>query len=196
YQTLDAGLGALILFGVVQITMFGLSALAGAGGTRRQVTGAAIAFAGLVYILWPGADAQADTAGAALMILAGIGWAGYTLAGRREPDALAATGANFVLALPVTALAIWLVGSGWQMTPMGYLWAILSGAVTSGLGYALWYKVLPGLSAPVAATVQLSVPVIAIAAGVLLLGESAGWPLVLGTLLVVGGIALAVTRRP
>lgn len=195
YLTLDAGLGALILFGVVQITMFGVTSIFGIPPMPRQVLGAAIAFAGLTYVLWPAGDLRVDPGGAVLMVLAGLGWAAYTLAGRKEPDALAATGANFVVALPVTGAAILALGGGWGMSLSGYGLAILSGAVTSGLGYALWYRVLPQLSPPVAATVQLSVPVIAIAGGVVLLGETAGWRLLSGTVLVLGGIALAVTRR-
>ncbi len=194
YVTLDAGLGALILFGVVQITMFSVSSISGSTPTVRQVIGACIAFVGLAYVLWPAGDIQVDLSGAALMIAAGIGWAAYTLSGRSEPDALAGTGANFVVALPVTALAIVAFSDGWHMTPMGYLLAALSGGVTSGLGYALWYRVLPQLSPAVAATVQLSVPVIAIIAGIALLGETAGLRLAIGATLVLGGIALAVLR--
>ncbi|TMV09878.1 DMT family transporter [Ruegeria sediminis] len=195
YLTLDAGLGALILFGVVQITMFGVTSATGMPPMPRQMAGAVIAFGGLAYILWPAGEVRADPAGAVLMVLAGIGWAVYTLAGRTEPDALAGTGANFVAALPVTAGAILLLGGGWGMTPVGYGLAILSGAVTSGLGYALWYRVLPHLAPSIAATVQLSVPVIAILGGILFLAEAASWRLVSGTALVLGGIALAVVRR-
>ncbi|MGI9368239.1 MAG: DMT family transporter [Ruegeria sp.] len=194
YVTLDAGLGALILFGVVQISMFSVSSLSGSAPTGRQVIGACIAFTGLVYVLWPVGDVRVDLSGAGLMIAAGIGWAAYTLSGRSEPDALAGTGANFVVALPVTALAIAVFSDGWHMTPMGYFLAALSGGVTSGLGYALWYRVLPQLAPAVAATVQLSVPIIAILAGVALLGESASLRLALGAALVLGGIALAVVR--
>ncbi|MEX0317943.1 MAG: DMT family transporter [Ruegeria sp.] len=195
YLTLDAGLGALILFGVVQITMFAVTSATGAPPAARQLAGAGIAFGGLVYILWPAGAVQVDPVGAVLMALAGVGWAAYTLAGRAEADALAGTGANFVVALPVTGAAILILGGSWGMTPIGTGLAILSGAVTSGLGYALWYSVLPRLTASVAATVQLSVPVIAIIGGVLLLGETVGLRLILGTVLVLGGIALAISRR-
>ncbi len=194
YMTLDAGLGALILFGVVQITMFGCTALTGTAPTTRQLIGAGIAMTGLAYVLWPSSAVQVDTRGALLMMAAGVGWAAYSLAGRSEPDALSGTAANFVVALPVTALALMTSGSAWQMTGAGYALAALSGAVTSGLGYALWYSVLPKLDPAIAAVVQLSVPVIAIMAGVLLLGEQASLGLLLGTALVLGGIALAVAR--
>ncbi|WP_372573811.1 DMT family transporter [Ruegeria jejuensis] len=192
YLTLDAGLGALILFGVVQIAMFAFGALRGARPSPKQILGAVIAFAGLAYVLWPSGGVQVDAGGAALMALAGLGWAAYTLAGRSAPDALEATAANFVVALPLTTAAIWVVGPALNMTPIGLALACLSGAVTSGMGYALWYRLVPQLSPAVAATVQLSVPVIALVAGVLLLGEAGSLSLVLGTALVLGGIALAV----
>ncbi len=194
YLTLDAGLGALILFGVVQITMFAAGALTGSAPTGRQISGAGIALAGLAYVLWPSGAVQVDLAGAGLMTAAGIGWAIYSIAGRSEPDALSGTAANFVVALPVTGLALLALGGDWQMTLAGYGLAALSGAVTSGLGYALWYRVLPQLAPAVAAIVQLSVPVIAIVAGIALLGEVASLRLLLGAGLVLGGIALAVMR--
>ncbi len=195
YLTLDAGLGALILFGVVQITMFSVGALTGAIPTARQVAGAGVALAGLAYVLWPTGAVQVDLAGAALMAAAGIGWALYSIAGRSETNPLEGTAANFIVALPLTALAMLAGGSAWQMSGAGYLLAVLSGAVTSGLGYALWYRVLPQLAPSVAAVVQLSVPVIAILGGVAFLGEIAGARLIIGATLVLGGIALAVMRR-
>ncbi len=195
YLTLDAGLGALILFGVVQITMFAIGALTGAAPTTRQILGATIALVGLAFVLWPAGAVQVDPVGASLMTAAGVGWAIYSIAGRSEPDALSGTAANFIVALPVTGLAMLLLGSNWQMTALGYGLATLSGAVTSGLGYALWYRVLPQLTPAIAAIVQLSVPVIAIAAGVVLLAEAANLRLMLGAGFVLGGIALAVARR-
>lgn len=194
YLTLDAGLGALILFGVVQITMFAVTSLTGNAPTARQMGGAAIALMGLAYVLWPSGAVQVDPIGAALMTAAGVGWAVYSLLGRFEPDALAGTAANFVIALPVTALALMLTVGGWQMSGAGYLLAALSGGVTSGMGYAVWYRVLPQLAPSTAAVVQLSVPIIAILAGVLLLGEVASLRLIFGAALVLGGIALAVLR--
>ncbi|SLN22698.1 EamA-like transporter family protein [Ruegeria meonggei] len=194
YLTLDAGLGALILFGVVQITMFAVTSITGNAPSGRQVAGAVIAVTGLSYVLWPTDAVQVDPVGAALMGVAGIGWAIYSLVGRSEPDALAGTAANFVVALPVTALALLTTGGDWHMTASGYLLAALAGGVTSGLGYALWYRVLPQLAATTAAVVQLSVPIIAIVGGVVFLGEVASLRLMLGAALVLGGIALAVLR--
>ena len=193
YLTLDAGLGALILFGVVQITMFAHAALRGQPPTGRQMSGAAAAFAGLLVVLWPGAGAGADVTGAALMICAGIGWACYTIAGRTEKDPLAATSANFVLCLPL--ILILLSGTGLTFGIIGIALGIVCGGLTSGLGYALWYSVLPRLTGPTAAVVQLSVPVIALVAGAAFLGESIGWAIVVATVLVVGGIGWAVTGQ-
>ncbi|WP_171181394.1 DMT family transporter [Ruegeria sp. HKCCA4633] len=195
YLTLDAGLGALVLFAVVQITMFAFTAASGTLPTRQQLAGAAIALGGLACVLWPSGTVRVDPVGTALMVAAGIGWAAYSLAGRSEPDALQGTAANFVIALPVTTLALLVTGAEWQMTGLGYLLAAVSGCITSGLGYALWYRVLPNLAPTVAAVVQLSVPVIAILGGVVLLGESANARLIVGASLVLGGIALAVLRR-
>lgn len=192
YRTLDAGVGALILFGAVQMSMFLYAAMTVHRPSARQVAGAVVAFAGLVWILWPGAGWRADPVGAALMIAAGASWGAYTLAGRGEADPLGATALNFLLALPLVALlpylSGWSSGGGW----MGYALAVLSGAVTSGLGYALWYRVLPHLAPTVAATVQLSVPVIALAGGAVLLGEAPSLRFLAGTVLVLGGIGLSL----
>ena len=195
YLTLDAGLGALILFGTVQITIFALSALRGAGPNGQQIAGALIAFGGLIVVLNPAGAQGADPLGAALMAAAGIGWAIYTLSGRTEPDALAGTAANFCLALPLTALVPLLTAGPLNVTPAGVALAVLSGAVTSGLGYALWYSLLPGIAPAIAAIVQLSVPVIAVLGGVLLLGETVGLRVVAGAVLVLGGVALSLRRQ-
>ena len=203
YQGVDAGTGALILFGVVQITMF-----AGAVLTREVVPlarwlGAGLAFAGLLVLLAPGADAAVDGASAIAMAAAGVGWGIYSLAGRRQPDALAATAANFVLAVPVLVLGILMLPVSPDATPattQGLSLAVLSGAVTSGLGYTLWYALLPSLGAARAAVAQLTVPLIAAAGGVVALGEALTWQFGVAAVLVLGGVALAshqsgLTRR-
>ncbi|MEO9575871.1 MAG: DMT family transporter [Tateyamaria sp.] len=191
YVTLDAGLGALILFGTVQVVMFAWSAFRGAPPTRRQLSGAGIAFVGLMLALWPTDGASGEVAGAALMVIAGIGWAIYTLAGKNSADPLATTAANFVVAIPL--LLVLLVGTGLHAAPSGIGLAILSGAVTSGLGYALWYTVLPQLRGQTAPVIQLSVPIIAIAAGALVLDEAITLSVIIAAILVLGGIALTVT---
>ncbi len=192
YTTLDAGLGALILFGTVQIGMFSWSALRGVPPTRYALLGAGIAFAGLCLALWPGPGGVAEPVGAAFMVLAGLGWAAYTLAGRGASDALAATAANFVWTVP--AMALLLIGASFELSLEGVALAVIAGAVTSGLGYTLWYTVLPQISTELAAILQLSVPMIALAGGALFLGERPGAIILLAALLVIGGIALAISK--
>ncbi len=191
YVTLDAGIGALILFGTVQIAMFAWTALRGAAPTTRQLGGAGVAFAGLLLALWPKDGAAGDLSGAILMVIAGLGWAAYTLAGRGTTDPLAATAANFVVALPL--LLVLVAGAGLHAAPSGIALAILAGAITSGLGYALWYHVLPQFAGQTAAVIQLSVPIIAIAMGAVLLGEAISLTVIAAAVLVLGGIALAIT---
>jgi drug/metabolite transporter (DMT)-like permease len=194
YLTLDAGLGALILFGVTQITMFSHGALTGQPPTVRQFSGAVVAFAGLVLVLWPGEESVTDPTGAVFMCFAGLGWAAYTIAGRGAEDPLATTGANFILCLPLVMLLLLFKG-GFEADVRGVALAVVSGAVTSGLGYALWYVVLRQMTGTTAAVVQLAVPVIAIAAGAALLGEEVSGLMIWAAALVVGGIGWAVTAK-
>jgi drug/metabolite transporter (DMT)-like permease len=188
YTVLDAGLGALILFGVVQVTMFAGGLLARERVPARRALGAALAFSGLVWLLWPGAGPQVSVAHGLLMAMAGVGWGIYSLTGRHSTDALQGTAAPLGL---VIGLALPATG-GVHLGGEGLVLAILSGAITSGLGYALWYRVLPGLPSASAAVAQLTVPVIAMAGGVLFLGETLGLPLVLAGAVVLGGVALSV----
>jgi drug/metabolite transporter (DMT)-like permease len=194
YTVLDAGLGALILFGVVQITMFAGSLMAREAVPLRRALGAALAFSGLVWLLWPGAGPQVSVLHGLMMAAAGLGWGIYSLAGRRSTDALQGTAANFLIAAPLgLGLALLFPASGGvRLGAEGIMLAVLSGAVTSGLGYALWYRVLPDLPSSVAAVAQLTVPVIAMAGGVLLLGETLGLPLIVAGVVVLGGVALSV----
>lgn len=191
YLTLDAGLGALILFGVVQITMFSHAILQGIPPTKQQIAGGSLAFVGLLIAMWPGPGGAADPVGAALMGLAGLAWGVYTIVGRSAQDSLAATSANFLLCVPI--LLILLSGTGLEFSATGIALGVLCGGLTSGLGYALWYSVLPKFDGSTAAIVQLSVPVIAILAGGILLGESIGFTVILAAVLVIGGIAWSVT---
>lgn len=193
YITLDAGLGALILFGVVQITMFAYNALTGARPTWRQLLGAAIAFAGLVLALMPEKSAGGSHWGAAFMVVAGVGWAIYTLSGKASRNPVSTTAANFIICAPITLLLSLPFLS--HATLEGVALAVVCGTLTSGLGYALWYRVLPDLQQNLAPVVQLSVPVIAIFAGSLLLGEDLTNTVLLSAALVIAGIALAVTKR-
>ncbi|MBK0328215.1 DMT family transporter [Rhodobacteraceae bacterium F11138] len=194
YLTLDAGLGALILFGIVQITIFALATFRGMPPRPGQVFGSLIAFDGLVWVLWPTGDIQADPMGILFMGAAGVGWAVYTLAGRSEPDALAGTAANFCMALPWVLLVFLFLGRPAPVQPSGVMLAIISGAVTSGLGYALWYSIVGRFSPAMVAVVQLAAPVLALIGGVVLLDETATLRLALGAALVLGGIVLSAPR--
>ncbi|MEL7259528.1 MAG: DMT family transporter [Pseudomonadota bacterium] len=200
YTLLDAGLGALILFGMVQITMFAAACLTHEDMPALKWIGAALALVGLAWLIWPGPQAQVSLLHGGLMAIAGIGWGFYSLAGRKSRDALQATAANFVLATPFGILALWVLPAPAEIVEMnsiGIALAILAGTVTSGLGYALWYSVLPSLASSVAAVAQLTVPVIALLAGVLLLGEVVTLRIVLASALILGGVALSVlAKRP
>lgn len=188
YRNLDAGLGALILFGTVQIALFAYGALREVAPNVQQITGAAVAFGGLILALWSGEGGS--LAGAVLMVAAGLGWAGYTVAGRGAADPVAATATQFLLCLPL--MLPMLLMPGLHLSAIGVVLAVLSGGVTSGLGYALWYRVLPSLPGARAAVVQLSVPVIAIALGAALLGEALSLRVILAAALVLGGIGWAL----
>lgn len=194
YTGLGAGTGALLLFGAVQATMLVAGLFTGTRWSALQSLGLGLALAGLVGLLWPGLTAP-PLQPAALMLGAGVAWGLYTLRGRGLPDALAATTGNFMRAAPMAVVA---AGIAWPWLKPdfdGALLALASGALTSGLGYALWYAALRGLSPQVAGSSQLSVPVITALAGVLLLGEAIDLRLALGAAAVLGGIALTLERR-
>jgi len=193
YLRIPAGAGALLLFAAVQFTMIGAGLLAGERPRLVEWVGLGLAIAGLVVLTRPGL-ARPDPVGAFLMLGAGVAWGVYSLRGRRGADAMAATTANFVRAVP---LALGACGLGALLGAMrldiaGVLLALASGALASGLGYAVWYAALRGLTATRAAIVQLSVPPLAAIGGALVLGEGFPLRLVVASLLIVGGIALAV----
>ena len=194
YLTLDAGLGALILFGVLQIVVFGWAVFQRESIAPLRWLGAVIALVGLVVLLWPAQSAAVPVAGAVSMTAAGVAWAAYTLLGRGEGDPLAATAGNFLLALPLVGAAMLAAGIG-SWPALGVLTAALAGAVTSGLGYALWYRLVPQLPTTLAGIAQLSVPVIAVAAGSALLGEALSARLLTAGVLVLGGIGVSLLAR-
>jgi drug/metabolite transporter (DMT)-like permease len=197
YLTLTAGTGALILFGAVQVTMFSAGLRAGERFTASAWVGLALAVGGLIYLVSPGVTAPAPL-GAALMAGAGIAWGIYSLRGRGAGEPVAATAGNFLraspLALALSALSVVFAGAV-HVSMQGVLLAIASGAVTSGLGYVVWYAALPGLTALRAATVQLSVPPLAAAGGALLLAEAPSLRLLLSSATILGGIALVLFSR-
>jgi drug/metabolite transporter (DMT)-like permease len=186
YRGMDAGTGALVLFGTVQVTMFLGAVLSREVVPMRRWTGAALALGGLALIAAPGAVGLGPLL---WMATAGLGWGVYSLAGRRTADPLAATAWNFLLSLPLV-LPLGLVSGVAAPDGIGVALAVVSGAVTSGLGYALWYQVLPQLGAARAAVAQLAVPVIAALGGAVLLAELPGLRFWLAAVLVLGGVAL------
>ncbi len=194
YLTLATGTGALILFGTVQLTMFAWALRSGERFPALSWFGLAVAIAGLVYLLLPGLTAP-DPAGAAMMAVAGISWGAYSLLGRGASDATRATAWNFALALPLGLATSAVLPGGVDATRLGLLLAIVSGAVTSGLGYVVWYAALKHLATSAAATIQLSVPIIAAAAGVLLLSEPPTLRLVIAIIATLGGVAIVLRQR-
>lgn len=191
YLMLGAGLGALILFASVQMSMLGWAVFKGDRPRIIEWIGIALAVASLIYLVSPGLTAP-HPLGAVLMALAGASWAAYSLIGRGSRSPLADTTGNFVRCAPV---AIALAGVGLLTTPVsweGAVYAVASGAIASGLGYAVWYLALPSLSRVQASTVQLTVPAIAAAGRVLFIGESITLRLALASLGILGGVAIAL----
>lgn len=191
YISLPAGTGALLLFGAVQTTMIGHGILAGERLRGLQLAGLLFAFGGLAGLMLPGLSAP-PLAGSLLMLGAGVAWGVYSLRGRGAGDPTRVTAGNFLRAVPFTAALSILLYSNITLDGAGFWYAALSGAITSGLGYAVWYTVLPALKATTAATVQLSVPVIAAFGGILLLGEPVTLRLVSASVAILGGIALVI----
>lgn len=195
YVQLSTGTGALILFGMVQLTLILMGLFKGERPRPLAWSGMTVAIAGLVYLLLPGVSAPPIMA-AMLMAISGIAWGFYTLRGSRSANATANTTWNFVGALPLVGLAIVLTGSHMQWhNPDGILLAVMSGALASGLGYVLWYAALPGLTLTQAANVQIPVPVIAAFGGILFMDEHLTLRLVIASLLTLGGIAMVISAR-
>lgn len=194
YLSLSAGTGALILFGAVQLTMFGVGLRAGERFGPIACIGLVLAVAGLLYLVSPGVAAPPPL-GAALMAIAGVAWGVYSLRGRGTADPLAATASNFARAAPLALLLSLLFAARAQADAGGVALAIASGALTSGIGYVIWYAALPALSAMRAATVQLSVPPIAAFGGVVFLSEAITPRLAVASGAILGGIALVLASR-
>lgn len=194
YLTLSAATGALLLFGAVQATMIGYGLWSGERLNGRQSAGLAIALAGLVSLLLPGLAAP-PLAGSALMLAAGIAWGIYSLRGKGAGDPTRVTAGNFQRGVAFAAVLSAATIPWMQLDIAGAAYAIASGAITSGLGYAVWYTALRGLKATSAATVQLSVPVITAVGGILFLDESITLRLLVAAAAVLGGIALVLVEK-
>jgi drug/metabolite transporter (DMT)-like permease len=192
YVAMDAGLGALILFGGVQATMFAGALAEGARPPMRRWAGMILALGGLALLGWPREGGAVPPVAAALMACAALGWGIYSLVGRRASDPLAATGRNFVWCLPPAAAAALLIPDATPASARGLALAALSGGVTSALGYALWYALLPVLGATRGALAQLSVPAIALVLGALLLGEAVTATALGAAAMILGGVAVGL----
>jgi len=194
YVALDAGTGALLLFGAVQMTMLGAALWRGERPSALAWIGFVCAVLGLLWLLFPDVDRPSPFA-ALEMLVAGAAWGVYSLRGQRHVatgDAQATTAGNFLVAMPFALLALMFEPTALELAPRGFLAAVLSGAAASGLAYVLWYALLPRLPAIVAASAQLAVPLLTAIGGVVFLAESPGPRLVVSAGLVIGGICLVI----
>jgi drug/metabolite transporter (DMT)-like permease len=194
YVSLSASTGALLLFGAVQATMIGYGIWSGERLRRLQLVGLVLAFGGLVGLLLPSLSAP-PLIGSLLMLSAGFAWGVYSLRAKGAGDPTKVTAGNFLRAVPMAAVLSMLSHDGASLDSAGFWYAVSSGAVTSGIGYAIWYSALPALKATHAATVQLSVPVIAAVGGIVFLEESVTLRLVLASVAILGGIMLVIIEK-
>ena len=191
YIHLTAAVGALILFGVVQVTMIGYGLWTGERMRVPQIVGFVLAFTGLIGLLLPGISAP-PLVGALLMLSSGVAWGVYSLRGKVSSDPLKVTAGNFIRTVPMALALSVLLFVHTSLDAKGVLYAVLSGAVASGMGYVIWYAALPFLKATTAATVQLSVPIIAALGGVAFLKEPLTLRLIVAAIAIIGGIALVI----
>lgn len=194
YAGLTTAMGALLLFGAVQATMIGHGIRAGERLLKLQLAGLVIALAGLVGLLLPGLTAP-PVFSSILMLASGVAWGIYSLRGKGAGDPTRVTAGNFLRAVPISAAWSVLMVGHTSVDSAGFGYAVASGALTSGIGYSIWYTVLPSLKAAKAATVQLSVPVIAALGGIIFLGEPLTLRLVLSSVAIFGGIALVILEK-
>lgn len=191
YVKISAGTGALILFACVQLTMMVASVLKGQKQKINEILGFAIAGCGFIYLLLPGAHMPSLQA-ALFMAIAGVSWGLYSLAGQGVQDPILATARNFIFTGPL--ILVLFLTFEFRLNVNGIGLGILSGAVTSGLGYVLWYFVLRKITTSTAAIVQLSVPALAAAGGILFLGETLSSRLIVASVLILGGIYIKVNK--
>ena len=194
YVSLPAATGALLLFGAVQTTMIGYGVWTGERLLRLQLVGIVLAFGGLVGLLLPGLSAP-PLYGSILMLGAGVAWGVYSLRGKGAGAPTKVTAGNFQRAVPISLALSVVMFRGTSLDYAGFWYAVSSGALASGIGYAIWYTALPTLKATNAATVQLSVPVIAALGGIVFLGEPITLRLALASVAILGGIALVILEK-
>jgi len=194
YNSLSAGTGALLLFGAVQATMILWGFRRGERLHTMQIVGLVVAVTGLVVLLLPGLSAP-PLSGSILMLGAGVAWGIYSLRGKMEKNPVSSTAGNFLRAVPLAAIVSIMLLPWARLDRAGIGYAVISGAIASGLGYVIWYTALSGLKAASAATVQLSVPVLAATGGILLLGEPITFRYLIASIAVLGGIALVIIEK-
>ncbi len=194
YRSLTSGTGAFILFGTVQITMLTVVLLRGERPHRSEWLGLILAASGLVYLVFPNLKSP-EPLGAVLMLTAGIAWAFYTLRGKGVKDPLETTAINFILSVPMVLIINVLTLSKAHVSTEGVGYAVLSGAIASGVGYAVWYTALRGLTATQAALLQLTVPVLAALGGVFFIHETITMRLMVAGFLILFGVVLALVGK-
>jgi drug/metabolite transporter (DMT)-like permease len=194
YNSLSAGTGALLLFGAVQATMILWGFRRGERLHTIQIVGLVVAVTGVVVLLLPGLSAP-PLSGSILMLGAGVAWGIYSLRGKVEKNPVSSTAGNFLRAVPLAAIVSIMLLPWARLDRLGIGYAVISGAIASGLGYVIWYAALSGLKAASAATVQLSVPVLAATGGILLLGEPITFRYLVASIAVLGGIALVIIEK-
>jgi drug/metabolite transporter (DMT)-like permease len=191
YRSLNSGMGAFILFGTVQITMLSTALIKGERPHLAEWAGLLVAIFGLIYLLFPGLSAP-DPIGAFLMTIAGISWAFYTLKGRGVKDPIETTTLNFIRSVPMILILNLFTLNHAYLSTIGVIYALISGAITSGVGYSIWYAALSGLTTTQAAILQLFVPIIAAFGGIIFLSESLTIRLISAGLLIISGVVLAL----
>ena len=194
YINLSAATGALLLFGAVQVTMISFGFLKGERFSFFQFAGFVLAVIGLIILFLPGVTTP-PLHSSLLMLIAGLAWGVYSILGKQASNPLAVTAGNFMRTVPITLVLSMLFLKQFNLDIEGVVFALLSGALASGVGYAIWYSALPFLQATHAATVQLSVPVIAAFGGILLLAEPISLRLIIASVAIIGGIALVIQTK-
>jgi drug/metabolite transporter (DMT)-like permease len=194
YISLDTGIGALILFVSVQVTMIITDLILGNRLHKLEWSGLIIAFLGFVYLVMPTLGTP-SLLGFVLMTLAGVAWGVYTLSGKGSENPLSDTAYNFFRTLPMLTILVIMTFQDATLSQRGIILAVLSGSVASGLGYTIWYMALRGLSTTQAAVVQLLVPVIAATAGVIFAGEVLSSRLIISSITILGGILAVMIGR-
>lgn len=194
YVSLDTGVGALVLFGSVQVSLLIVGLLRGERYTWLEISGLLLACSGLVYLVHPELS-KPTLSGFLMMALAGVAWGLYTLVGQGSRQPLVDTNSNFVKAVPMALVLSAVSYNSISISPFGLLMAVASGAITSGLGYAIWYAALPKLSTSQAGVMQLLVPIIAALGGILFAGEAISQRLIVSAILTLGGILLVIVAK-